>query len=188
MLHIVHDLVVIGLGGGFLHGAAGIQPGFDLFKAFQQGAVGHRFHQVIRHAVLQRRAEVFVIAVAAEKYFLDVGVFHQPMAQLQAVHIRHFNIGQHHIHRVFGNILQGFACAGEHLHHLEPNVLPGEQLGHSAGNLLFIINNNQFIHLAAPIRVQGKTVLSACPYTGADYYSYTSIKPFCPKGKTKITE
>ena len=39
-----------------------------------------------------------------------------------------------------------------------------------------------------PIRVQGKTVLSACPYTGADYHSYTSIKPFCPKGKTKITE
>ena len=58
----------------------------------------------------------------------------------------------------------------QHLHHLEPNVLPGEQLGHSAGNLLFIINNNQFIHLAAPIRVQGKTVLSACPYTGADYH------------------
>ena len=73
-------------------------------------------------------------------------------------------------------------------HHLEPNVLPGEQLGHSAGDFLFIINNNQFIHLAAPIRVQGKTVLSACPYIRANHHLYTSIKPFCPKGKTKITE
>lgn len=130
--------------------AASVQPGTDLFKAFQQSAVGHRLHQVVGHAVLQRRAEILVVAVAAEKDLLDLRAVHQAAAQLKTVHVGHFNIGQHNIDRVMRDVFQRLTRAGKDCRHLKADVLPREQLRHAPRNLLLIIHDDQFVHAFDP--------------------------------------